>query len=144
MINHGRMSLNWTKYNHMNNTELRNFGLTLSLVILILFGIFLPWLLNNNHPFWPWIMSTILFVWALAFPSTLRLLYIGWMKIGHGLGWINTRIILGLLFFSIFLIIGTFIRLTGKDPMNRKFNSDIQSYRIKIDVKNAINMERPF
>ena len=116
----------------------------LSYIIIVLFGVVLPWIFDHNHPVWPWIIATALLVWALISPSTLETLYNLWMKIGHGLGWMNTRLILGALYYAIVFPMGILMRLTRKDPMTRKFEKDIISYRIKLTNNIKTNIERPF
>jgi Saxitoxin biosynthesis operon protein SxtJ len=38
------------------------------------------------------------------------------MTVGEVLGWINTRLILGVLFYSLFTPLGLLMRLRGKEP----------------------------
>jgi len=124
--------------------ELRNFGLVTGSIIALLFGLLLPWLFDRSLPGWPWIISAILILWALVIPQTLKPVYRIWMAIGHVLGWINSRIILTVMFYIIILPVGIIMRLAGKDPMARKTNSLQKTYRvtsIKPDKKHA---ERPF
>ncbi len=54
---------------------------------------------------------------ALVYPKGLAPLYRAWMAFGHVLGWINTRVILGLVFFVVVTPIGLIMRLLGKDPL---------------------------
>src|SRR5262245_13534246 len=48
---------------------------------------------------WALALSAALLIPALVLPSVLRPFFRGWMLVGHCLGWVNTRIILSLLFF---------------------------------------------
>jgi hypothetical protein len=66
------------------------------------------------------------------------------MKIGHVLGWINTRIILGVVFFIIFAPVALFMRLFGKDPMHRRLDATAETYRINSEKLPRERMERPF
>ena len=67
------------------------------------------------------------------------------MVIGNALGWINTRIILGILFYVLFFPIGMGMKLLGKDPMARKINrTKDTSYRISCSRKNIELMEKPY
>lgn len=50
----------------------------------------------------------------------LKTLYKGWMKFAHALGWVNTRIILTLVYYFVFTPLALIFRVVGKDPMNRK------------------------
>ena len=122
----------------------RKFGLTTGLILAILFGLLLPWVFGFNYPKWPWIIAGVLAFLALIIPIALQPVYIGWMKFGNVMNWINTRIILGVLFYGMFLPIGLIMRLFGKDPMHRKLSNDISSYRIIRDEQPKDNVERPY
>lgn len=45
------------------------------------------------------------------------------MKFAHILGWVNTRIILTLVYFLVFTPVALIFKLIGKDPMNRRFET---------------------
>jgi hypothetical protein len=129
----------------MNKRELRNFGLISGMIVAAIFGLLLPWLFSHSLPVWPWIVFSIMASLALLLPSLLIPIYKGWMKVGQMLGWVNTRIIMGILFYAMFLPIGLFMKLIGKDPMSRKLNRDDKSsYRIPCPPKNIEQMKEPF
>ena len=104
----------------------------------------IPWLFSLNYVKWPWILGGVLILWALLAPTTLKPVYVGWMKFGNVMNWINTRIILGILFYGIFLPIGVVMRLFGNDPMYRKLDSGLSSYRVTSDNDDKNNVERPY
>ena len=122
----------------------RKFGLTTSAIIIGLFALVIPWLFNIGYPRWPWILGGILGAWALLAPRTLRPAYAGWMRFGHVMNWINTRLILGIMFYGIFLPIGVVMRLFGKDSMHRKLDKTQASYRVKSQHEPKDNVERPY
>lgn len=128
----------------LDNAGLRKFGLMMAGVIGLLFGLFFPWLLDRSIPTWPWIAGGLFAVPALLYPKALKPVYTLWMKIGGVLGWINTRIILGLLFYVIVFPMGLIMRLAGKDPMQRKLDKQTASYRIKSTQHPKENLEKPF
>ncbi len=125
-------------------SELRNFGLISGIIVAVLFGLMLPWLVGYQWPIWPWIVTGILWVWALAMPGTLFLVYKPWLKFGHIAGWINTRIILGLMFYLVFFPAGILMRVFGNDPMARKLDSTVKSYRIISEPIDKDHIERPY
>lgn len=43
------------------------------------------------------------------------------MRFAHLLGWVNTRIILTLVYLLIFTPVAVFFKLMRKDPMTRRF-----------------------
>jgi hypothetical protein len=71
----------------------------------------------------PWVVMTlvsiaaVLSVLAAVAPSLLRPVYRGWMRVGEVLAWINTRIILTLVFFLVVTPIGLLMRLFGRSPI---------------------------
>jgi len=108
----------------------RKFGLTTGLIIVVLFGFLIPWLFNLSYPWWPLIIAGVLAGLALVLPIALQPIYIVWMKFGNIMNWINTRIILGILFYGMFMPIGLVMRLFGKDSMHRKLDKKLSSYRV--------------
>jgi hypothetical protein len=66
------------------------------------------------------------------------------MALGHILGWINTRIILGFVFYLIVTPIGFIRRLLGKDPMGKEIRADINSYRIIRQPRPPSHLKRQF
>ncbi|MEI7441720.1 MAG: SxtJ family membrane protein, partial [bacterium] len=68
-----------------------------------------------------------------------------WMKVGAILGFINTTIILTVVFFVIFTPASFILRLLGKDPMKRKYQAKTTSYReIKTENNSGLKMEEPY
>jgi hypothetical protein len=93
----------------------RQFGYLFTGVCLII--AFWPiWPLTPPNVYWL-IAAAAWLTLALVYPRTLAPLYRGWMAFGHVLGWINARLIMGIVF--VFMVIPTalFVKLAGKDPM---------------------------
>lgn len=72
---------------------------------------------------------------ALAFllagmfsPMLLKHVYILWMKFAAVLGWINTRVILTLVFVLIFAPVGLILRLLRRDILHEKIDRSAASY----------------
>jgi hypothetical protein len=66
------------------------------------------------------------------------------MKIGEILGFINTRIILSIIFFVLFAPFGLVRRLIGRDSLGLQLHANDETYR-KISTHVEIkHMERPF
>ena len=129
----------------LDNKGLRKFGLTTGVIIVILFALFFPWVFDaTSMPLWPWVLASLLWLPALFLPNVLRPVYTTWMKIGHVLGWINTRIILGVLFYVMILPMGLIMRLFGKDPMARKRDKAASSYRVKSISEDKYRLEKPY
>ena len=128
----------------LDKPYLRKFGLTLSFVFLGIFGVVLPFLFKKPMAMWPFVVGGIILVPAIVQPLLLKVIYTPWMKLGTVLGFINTRIILGVIFFALITPIGLLMRLCGNDPMNQKYNKSLKSYRKLTPPQNASHMEKPF
>lgn len=124
--------------------ELRKFGLLTGGLIAGLFGLAFPFLFARPYPVWPWIIGGVLLAWALALPASLASIYKYWMRFAHILGWVNTRIILGFIFFLLITPIGLLMRLFARDPMARKFDMKATSYRVPSATARRENIRRPF
>jgi hypothetical protein len=129
----------------LSKRSLREFGLVTAGMIAAVFGLLLPWIWDaGSWPQWPWLLAALLGAISLTFPLRLRPFYHWWMKLAHVLGWINTRILLSLVFFLILLPVALILRLLGKDPMCRKLNPAQTSYRVESKTPPENHMERPF
>ncbi|MHB8811417.1 MAG: SxtJ family membrane protein [Desulfobulbaceae bacterium] len=124
--------------------ELRDFGLITGGMAAGVFGLALPLLFAHDFPRWPWIVGSVLIAWALAAPATLMPVYRVWMTIGMVLGWINTRIIMTVMFYLIIVPVGLLRRMAGKDPMARTMSPEERTYRKASDVPDRKHVERPF
>jgi hypothetical protein len=123
---------------------LRSFALTTGGIVVALFGLLLPWLLELGFPIWPWVLGAVLSVWGLAAPATLRPVYRGWMRFGLLASRITTPIILGIVFYVVIMPMGLVMRLFGHDPMRRKLDTDEASYRVPSKPAPRESVERPY
>lgn len=129
----------------LDRRGLRKFGLTTGAIFAVLFGFLLPLLFRHwPPPAWPWVIGTVLGVWALVSPSTLNPVYHLWMRFGLALNWINTRIILGAVFYAMIAPMGAIKRLFGSDAMRRDLDPDLPTYRVPSKPRNKMSMERPY
>lgn len=128
----------------LSKSQLRKFGFTLAIVFVGLFGCILPALGHKAFPQWPFILGGVLSACALIIPTRLKYIYVPWMKVGHVLGWINTRIILSIIYFVLITPLGFVMRLCGYNPMARQYDLSLKSYRTPSLQKPASHMEKPF
>jgi hypothetical protein len=105
----------------------------------------LPWVFRGAPVrTWALVLAVLLVGFGLVWPAALRYPYRGWMALGHALGWINSRILLSLVFYLVVTPIGLAIRLFGRDPMRRGFDRKAQSYRIPREPRPGEHMRRQF
>lgn len=124
--------------------ELREFGLIFGVILVVLFGFLLPWVFDAAFPLWPWWVLAVTGSLALGFPLGLKPFYKVWMLFGAVMGWINTRLILGIVFYCVFMPFGLVMKLFGKDLLSRKLDASMSSYRVIHDEQEKDNMENPF
>ena len=61
-----------------------------------------------------------LIVAATVRPASLTRLSAAWSKLGHALGWFNSRVLLGVMFFLVLTPVGLVSRMFGSDPLDRR------------------------
>ncbi|MEK6591412.1 MAG: SxtJ family membrane protein [Nitrospinota bacterium] len=62
-------------------------------------------------------------------------IYNGWMLFAKALGWVNTRILLSLMYFVVFTPFRIINIVIGKDLLDRKIERDRDSYWQERDIK---------
>ena len=101
---------------------LREFGLIIGFVFPMLVGLILPYIYGHSLKFWTFWIGIILLTISIVNPHLLKYPYILWMRLGSLLGWINSRIILGVVFFLILQPISLLMKILGYDPLRKKQN----------------------
>ena len=126
-------------HNTLSKRQLKDFGLLVGLGFPIVIGWIIP--LFGGHSFRTWTLwvGCPLLILGLLAPNTLFYPYKVWMKIGLALGWINSRIILGIIFLFVLEPISLFMKLMGYDPLRIKMGNR-ETYKEnkkdhKIDLK---------
>lgn len=128
----------------ISREELRKFGITTGIMVAMLFGLIMPWIFSRSISMWPWAISSVLIILALIAPGILKIVYKIWMRIGLALGWVNTKIILGIVFYFVFTPMGLLMRIFRKDPMCRNMDGKAASYRCNSIKPPKDRMERTY
>lgn len=128
----------------LDRSGLRNFGFMTGAIIVAIFGLLLPWILDRGWPVWPWIVASPLWLLAVAYPTWLRPIYRGWMRFGLLASRITTPIILGIVFYLTITPISFLLRLGSRDPMRRAFEPGVKSYRVTSHKLDTDRLEKPF
>jgi hypothetical protein len=126
--------------------EIRSFAWIVAAGVVLLFTA-VPWIRGHSPRLWPAPCAVVLVGLAYAAPRLLEPFYRGWMRLGHVLGWINSRIILGAVFYLVFLPIGVIRRAGGRGPVRRSFAHDAtpESYRVpRTGAVPPERMEKPY
>jgi Saxitoxin biosynthesis operon protein SxtJ len=124
-------------------SELRLFGLALGAAFLVFFGL-IPILLGHRAMAWPFGVTAGLWTVALVAPTLLGGLHIVWTRLGHALGWFNTRVTLAMMFFLWVVPAGIVMRLLGRDKLGSRFDGGLESYRVAGRKRPPESMERPY
>jgi Saxitoxin biosynthesis operon protein SxtJ len=129
--------------NKMKTKELRTFGLMVGGIFLIL-GLW-PVLWRAEEPrLWALVLGILLVVLGFSLPRSLKRAHKVWMFVGHVLGWINTRIILGVVFYGLITPMGLVMRLFGWDSMRRTLVPQADTYRVVRRPRPPSHMTRQF
>ncbi len=95
---------------------------------------------------WPFAIAFAFTLITLLELSVLHTLNRWWMALALLLGRIVTPLVMGLIYFGLVTPLGLLMRLSGKDPMLRRFDSAASTYWIEREPKgpDPATMERQF
>jgi hypothetical protein len=126
-----------------DDRELRRFG---GLVggVLATIGLW-PLVVRGAAPrAWAFVPGATLLLMAALMPAWLAHAHRGWMAMAEALGWLNTRLILGALFFLLFTPVAMVMRLLHRDPLRRGFDPALPSYRVARSARAGDHMRHQF
>lgn len=109
--------------------DLRSFGLLVGGVFCMI-GLWPMVFRGEPLRLWGVALGGLLILLGGVIPQSLGPAYKGWMWVGHVLGWINARILLGIVFYGLITPIGLIFRIMGKDSMRLAFSAESQTYRV--------------
>ena len=122
--------------------QLRSFGLILAGGFSVI-GL-APLIRGHNIRIWALAVAVIFGLLGLIVPQILKPVFRVWMALGEVLAWINTRIILTILYYALIVPIGMILRMNGKDPMRLKFDREATTYRIIRNKRQASHMQHMY
>jgi len=124
--------------------QLRKFGFTVGGIFTAFLVIFV---LRHKHHV-PYYVSLVagptLLAGALVWPRALAPVERGWSMLAHALGWINTRILLAFVFFVVLAPIALFMRVIGKDPLERRRDRRRPTYWRTREPAEPDRLTRPY
>ena len=120
------------------NKDFKSFGFIIG-IILSLFGLFLFYKQIDYFIYFVSVGSTFLTLGLIA-PKILKPIYVVWMTLAVVIGWIMTRLILSVLFYSVITGIAILTRIIGKDFLNLKINNN-ESYWNNRDSDYELNQD---
>lgn len=127
-----------------DSKTLKNFGITMAVALLII--ALLMFYKKGGFPVILAVFSGVFFLFAFIAPQSLKTIFMIWMKLAGILSWVNTRLILIILFYLVLTPISLLMRLFNQDPLGLKINRNETSYwkEKKRDAFSKPDYERQF
>ncbi|MCR8540498.1 MAG: SxtJ family membrane protein [Prochlorococcus marinus CUG1439] len=122
--------------------KLREFGFLIGIGFPVIIGWIIPLISGHLFRFWSLWIGIPLFILGILKPRLLLYPYQAWMTIGLALGWINSRIILGLVFLLVLQPISIVMKVFGYDPLKKK-KRNVLTYR-EIKENHKVDLTRIF
>ena len=123
--------------------QLRQFGWLMGGV----FAIICLWPLvfrSEGIRMWAGIIAGIFGILGLVFPGGLKPVYRAWMIFGEKIGWLNSRILLGIVFYGLLTPISFVMAALGKRPLQLRFDPQAESYRVPKEPRAADHVFKAF
>jgi len=91
-----------------DNTALKHFLYTWCIIVLFIGGV----LYYLGNPFYKTVIGadSALFLLGIVSKTIRRVLYITWMGIGFFLGWIVTRVVLSVVYFTLITLMSPYLK----------------------------------
>ncbi len=123
---------------------LREFAWIMAGMIAFLFGLVIPLLKGHGLPLLPWAIAAVFALLGLLAPRSLKSVYELWLKIGNVLGWINSRIILTLIFALVVTPMALVMKLLKRDTMARQLEPQRVTYRSPCRPRDISHLQKPY
>lgn len=125
--------------NNISKKILKEFGLLVGFGLPILIALIIPAISGHTFRIWKLFIGLPLIFLAILMPNSLLYIYKAWMGLGNILGWLNSRLILGLVFIFVLQPIALIMKIIGHDPLRLK-RTNQKSYKVskkdfQIDLK---------
>jgi len=65
---------------------------------------------------------------GIVWPRAIRPIFIGWMAAAYPIGWVVSRLVLGVIFYGLFTPVAFVLRLTGRDALGLEAKRAEHSY----------------
>lgn len=133
-----------------NEKTLQHFGMIVGgIILLISLWPFLHHLVAVafNHSWFRLFLGLFglgLIWFALSHPKDLETPYEYWMIVGDKLGWFNTRLILGIIFYGLITPLGFIMRTLGHDPLRLKTMPNETTFKEPMKQRNKDHFEKQF
>lgn len=125
--------------------RVRKFAITMAIAFAALGGL-LFWLDKDTAALVLGCVGAGFLVVGLPFPGLLVPVEWAWGKFAHALGWLNTRILLSVVFYVMMVPVGLFMKLIRRDPLDRRIDRAAATYwhTAPAASTDAARYERPY
>ena len=119
------IEVNWNP----TTRQLRQFGAVWLAMALVLIGGLVYYHTGSlAAALWLWLPAGAVSVAGLLRPQWMRPLYVGWICAAYPIGWTVSHLVMVVVYFAVVTPIGVIMRLLGRDPLQRRFDSTSSSY----------------
>jgi hypothetical protein len=129
---------------HLTDAQARKTALLVGGVLLLIAA----WNFHRGRMTIVWafgVLGALLVVAGIVVPPAARAFHTGWMKFAVALGYVNSRVLLTILFYGVFMPYGFVSRLFGRDPLGRrKVGQETYWTTRKVTRQSAEQFERLF
>jgi len=94
-----------------------------------------PLLKGEDIRVWAIVLAFIFNIIAFTKPQILTQFYKIWIKFGEFMGGIMSKVMMFVLYFGFFTPISLFLKLIGKDLLDKKIDKSVESYYIKRETQ---------
>ena len=115
--------------------QLREFSYVLGLGFPLIIGFLIPYVSGHIFKTWTLIFGIIILAIGIIYPKLLNYPYKAWMFLGRILGWLNSKLILGLVFLLILQPIALIMKFFAYDPLKMKKNGSYSYKETKKEYK---------
>jgi len=135
----------WWGVSTPQRKDLRNFAFVMAVAALLLSGV-LWYTYRTEGMQIAWMVAGGFVVVGLVLPTLLKPLFFVWMALARLLSIVNTHLLLALIFYTLFTLIGGVMRIVRYDPLDRKRSSGQATYwhRRETPLLNRKHYERQF
>ena len=116
-----------------NLKEVKKFGFILTAFLLIV-GTVSYFKGHETRAFVLWGIDAVVLLLNVFYLPAMKPIYVAAMKMAGVLGYINTKIILSVVYYLIFTPIGIFLKIMGKDLLDEKIDTNQVSYWIDKEI----------
>jgi len=127
--------------------QIRTFGIGLAVILCIFASIYLYKNGLTTAPKVLYCIAPVIFLLSLLAPRILKPIYIVITFLAQCIGWVMSKVILGIQYYLIFTPVALFFKIIRKDLLDRKCFGNSKSYwieRSKDKEAPLDNMEKQF